>query len=314
MKILIAYDGSSFSEAALDDLTRAGLPEKGEALIFSVAQLWLPPQDGLEKKNGSEISPYVENLVQKYYHDGEKAVTEAVTFARHAQRRLQIQFRKWKISSEATYGSPAWEILRKAETFQPDLIVVGSHGRSAVGRFFLGSISNKILTEAHCSVRVARGKIEVDPVPVRIIVGFDGSRGAQAAVEAVAARNWRKHSEIRLIAVASPSTPSAIGRFIPPVTHMIEEINQSERDWLEKVAGQALSKLRQAGLDANLHVCPGNPKHLLAEEAEKWGADCVFVGANAFGSRLERVLLGSVSAAVAARAQCSVEVVRIKDD
>ena len=44
-------------------------------------------------------------------------------------------------------------------------------------------------------------------------------------------------------------------------------------------------------------------------EAEKWGADCIFVGARGLNG-LERLLLGSVSTAVASYAHCSVEVVR----
>lgn len=43
MKLLIGYDGSRCSEAALDDLTHAGLPVKGEAMVISVAEVWLPP-------------------------------------------------------------------------------------------------------------------------------------------------------------------------------------------------------------------------------------------------------------------------------
>lgn len=43
MKLLIAYDGSRYADAALDDLTHAGLPTKGEAWIISVAEVWLPP-------------------------------------------------------------------------------------------------------------------------------------------------------------------------------------------------------------------------------------------------------------------------------
>ena len=70
-------------------------------------------------------------------------------------------------------------------------------------RLFLGSISQKVLTEAHCSVRIARGRIEVDPAPGRIIIGFDDSAGAHAAVKAVAERRWREGTEVRLIAVAS---------------------------------------------------------------------------------------------------------------
>lgn len=43
MRILIGYDGSDCAEAALDDLQRAGLPSKTEALVLSVAEVWLPP-------------------------------------------------------------------------------------------------------------------------------------------------------------------------------------------------------------------------------------------------------------------------------
>ena len=43
MKILIGYDGSDCADSALDDLTRAGLPEIAEAHILSVARVWLPP-------------------------------------------------------------------------------------------------------------------------------------------------------------------------------------------------------------------------------------------------------------------------------
>ncbi len=43
MRVLIAYDGSEGAEAALADQQRAGLGNNVEALILSVAELWLPP-------------------------------------------------------------------------------------------------------------------------------------------------------------------------------------------------------------------------------------------------------------------------------
>jgi len=54
----------------------------------------------------------------------------------------------------------------------------------------------------------------------------------------------------------------------------------------------------------------GDPKRVLVEESKRWGADCIFVGSMGFSNRVERFLIGSVSSAVAARAHCSVEVVR----
>jgi nucleotide-binding universal stress UspA family protein len=53
----------------------------------------------------------------------------------------------------------------------------------------------------------------------------------------------------------------------------------------------------------------GDANRELVREAQRWGADCIFLGAKGH-SRRERFLLGSVSAAVAARAHCSVEIVR----
>jgi nucleotide-binding universal stress UspA family protein len=271
--------------------------------------VWLPPSTSNGKVTGVNLDADSEKLIQKHYDRGKKIVAEAETFANHAKKRLQRILPGWKVKSKASYGSPAWEILTEADEFKPELIVVGSHGRSAISRLVLGSISQKVLTEAHCSVRIARGKIEVDPTPVRVIIGFDGSQGAQAAVEAVARRRWREYSEIRLAAITDPTVPSAIGRFVP-ITHRVEEINQPEREWIERLAENALITLRGAGFDASFHIHAGNPKQVLVEEAERWNADCIFVGANAFGSRLERFLVGSTSAAVAARAHCSVEVVR----
>ena len=308
MKVLLAYDGSKCSESAIDDLVRAGLPDDTDCSVISVAEVWLPPS----QNNGEDHQPdpYLERLVRKQRETGEKAVDEARAFAKHAVTRLNRMFPKWSVRADATYGSPAWEILNKADEFKPDLIVVGSHGQSAISRFLLGSISQKVLTVAHSSVRVARGRIEIDPSPVRIMIGFDGTRGAEAAVDSVAARSWPKDSEVKLVAATDPVTPSAIGRFVPPVTAAVQEINESEHEWIVAAVHPAIEQLERSGLKTEFQIVPGHAKRVLTEAAERWTADCIFLGANSFGSRLERYLIGSTSAAVAARAHCSVEVVR----
>lgn len=310
MKILIGYDGSDCSDAALDDLKSAGLPETLEAVVISVADVWLPPAE-----ENVTLSEHVRDLQTqpqpfKAYQTNAKAFSEAESLAGQARNRLMKMFPSWKISAQAAYGSPAWEIWSKSNEMRADLIVVGSHGRTALGRFFLGSISNKVLTEAHCSVRVARGGVEVNPAPSRVVVGFDGTPGSLAAVESVATRNWREGSAIRLLAVAAPLPPTAAGLFVPPVSSWVDADMKFESERIKKLAEESLELLRSKNLDAEIKIFAGNPKQILAREAERWRADSIFVGANRFGSRVERFLLGSVSAAIAARAHCSVEVVR----
>ena len=71
----------------------------------------------------------------------------------------------------------------------------------------------------------------------------------------------------------------------------------------------AADRLRNAGLTVTTMIREGKPKAEILTEAERSGVDCIFLGARGLG-RVERVLLGSVSSAIAARAHCSVEVVR----
>jgi nucleotide-binding universal stress UspA family protein len=115
---------------------------------------------------------------------------------------------------------------------------------------------------------------------------------------------------VKVVVVEDPLVPSPVGRLVPPLAEWVEEGNRSERDWALKTAQSAAQELRAAELRAESVVLEGEPKRVLVEEAERWGADSIFVGSMGFSNRLERFLLGSVSAAVAARAHCSVEVVR----
>lgn len=311
MKILIAYDGSPCAEAALDDLQRAGLSPTAEAFVVSVTEVWLPPPPPSMYEVVEEATEADSPAELRREHVKETpAVEEARLLAVRAQERLRNNFPGWEVRAEGLYGSPAREVIRLADEWGPNLVVVGSHGHSALGRLVLGSVSQKVVTEARTSVRVARGRVKVEPGPVRIIIGVDGSHGSEAAVREVAERRWPPGSEARVIVVDDPLLPSPVGQLIPPVTRWVEESNREERAWVQKMADETVKRLRRAELIASSSVVEGDPKRVLVEEAERWGADCIFVGSTGFGNRLERFLLGSVSAAVAARAHCSVEVVR----
>jgi nucleotide-binding universal stress UspA family protein len=290
MKILIAYDGSQCAEAALTDLRHAGLPRVAEALVMSVEEyvLSLPPSD-----------VFMGAAAQSALATGR--VTERSERARAACQQLQQYFPDWDLRSEAELGAPPALLLAKAEEWRPDLMVVGSHGRSAVGRLLLGSVSQKIVTDAPCSVRVGRGQRFDARSPVRLVIGVDGSPGSEAAVRAVAGRAWPAGSEARVVA--------AVDDTVEEVLEYVEAANHQSWSWLMNTLEAAGKTLTAAGLTVTPHIKKGAPKDIIVSDAEAWEADCIFVGARSL-SRLERFRLGSVSAAVAARAHCSVEVVR----
>jgi nucleotide-binding universal stress UspA family protein len=213
------------------------------------------------------------------------------------------------VRTEACADSPAWAVIKQADTWQPDAVVVGSHGRSAMGRLLLGSVSQKILTEARCSVRVGRSRRQTDATSVRLLIGVDGSPDASAAVHAVAAREWPTGSEACLVTVLDARMRTALAPSRPPVEMWTTVGDVDEQAWVSKMIDAMAEPLWNRGLIVSSVIKEGDPKQVLLDEAEHWGADCIFVGARGL-SRIERFLIGSVSAAVAARAHCSVEVVR----
>lgn len=310
MKLLIAYDGSEGSDVAIDELQRAGLPAEGEALVVSVAEVWLVPRD----QNADEMFPAkVPQAVKLAQQRAERMMEDATTLAKRGSEHVQRIFPRWKVGYEAMSGSPGFELLNRAGEWKPDLMVVGSKGRTALGRFVFGSVSQKVLTEARTSVLVGRRPTGSGKSAERIVVGVDGSPGSQIAVNAVAARMWSSGSEVRVV-VAYDSIVDVGISLMPPD---IDEFIEAERMQAEEFAAEAVKDLR-AGLAArdvtvSYVVEPGDPKSVLVAQAEEFGADCIFTGASGFSNNLERWILGSVSAAIAARAECSVEVSRAGD-
>lgn len=155
-KVLIAYDGSSCSDAALTDLRRAGLPMAVDAVVVTISDIILPPPD--DELPADDVPAVRIPAVERHARErAERAINEAQTFADQGAKRVKANFPGWSVRSEVRCDSPAWAILDMADRDKADLIVVGSHGHSLMGgRLILGSVSQRVLYDAQCSVRVAR--------------------------------------------------------------------------------------------------------------------------------------------------------------
>ena len=93
----------------------------------------------------------------------------------------------------------------------------------------------------------------------------------------------------------------------------MEDEQQADHAWAEKIlAKNAALFAGHPGIEVMTELIEGNPKNEMITSAEDWGADCIFVGPSGSSNTSGRFILGSVSAAVASRAHCSVEVVRKK--
>ena len=258
-RILIAYDGSGYSHASLSELQRSGMPRKAEVIIISVAENWLPPP---VQSQETEVFPDTEvaEYFQKHREQADRNFAEVKAMVCQARDELLRFFPDWNIKTEAVSGSPTREILSRAVEFKPDLIIVGAQGLSADRETGLGSISQKVLTQAKCSVRIARLKPDVTRSRLKIIIGFDGSPGSMAAVETAALRPWKTKPEIRLITVTDPFVLLIPGRVFQPIPGMSEGKMKGEEKLVETLASNALQILRDAVLSVTMHIYSGNPR------------------------------------------------------
>lgn len=304
MKLMLAYDGSAGAEDALDDLQRAGLPPQVEALLLTVADVFLPPDDGQ-----AQLAGPIPTAVRNAWAHAQRALQDAQRLAEQGGARLRARFPAWYVQVESCADNPAWALVKRADAWQPQLLVVGSHGYSPWHRFVLGSVSQKVVTEARCAVRVARRRTRVGEAPVRLLLGIDGSADADTVVRAVATRSWPSGSAARIVMALDARTITHLVATHPthqgqptsgtPDIHALAQARLAEAETL----------LHAAGLAVTMCIQEGDPKHLLLDEAQQWEAESIFVGARGL-SRIERFMLGSVSTAITARAPCSVEVIR----
>jgi len=333
LRLLVAYDDSEGAKAAIDDLRHAGLPrENVEALVASVADVWMPPENELDKAPIPEsaalaYSPQVAGVIAQRRHAIDRAmnaIQHARELADKGRERLCTLFPEWKVRTYACADSPAWGVLKKEREWRPDFTLVGATGAVNVDNVLFGSVSQKIVTKAAGAVRVgrARDKHTEPDVPLRLIVGMDGSPDAMQALKAVVARTWPPGSEARVITILDPRMATEIASLMPVLTRWVKAAaahGETEFGWAYEMAHEATEQLRAAGLDASWTVQEGDSKHALLDEARHWDADCIFIGAKGLvgssGLRgLERFFLGTTASIVSGRASCSIEVVRAPEN
>lgn len=143
MKILLAIDGSSYSDAAVAEISRRPWPPQSEVRLITVDA----PLDAQLQRGGSPTA-YDEIVQQQRAEAVRRLNAAAAVFKQNAPGLL--------VTPVLLEGWPKEAILDEAERWGADLIVVGSHGYGAIRRIFLGSVSLALATHAPCSVEIVR--------------------------------------------------------------------------------------------------------------------------------------------------------------
>jgi nucleotide-binding universal stress UspA family protein len=247
---------------------------------------------------------------EKIWHDadGQFEPVKRAMLKRATEETGQVadQLEKSGISAEPIIkiDEPRFVILREAEEWRADLVLIRAHTYTNFSRWLLGSVSGAVLRDAPCSVEIVRTSTMSAELAARnglkILMGIDGSAFSLLAARYVAARPWPNGTIVKLLSVEEPTI------------HLAERLSDEPKTAtrsMPEASTQAEAILSRAGLSTTSDIVKGNPKEEIIRQAAAWGADLVVVGSH--GRRaVKRWLLGSVSEAVARHAYCSVEVIR----
>ncbi|MFV8326916.1 universal stress protein [Flavobacterium sp. ZS1P14] len=146
MKILLATDGSSYSKAAVNEVANRLFPVNTKVCIVSVYKR-MSLINTLEPMGVSH--EYYAEIDHNAFKAAEKITENAVEILRAKNPTLIV-------TTIVIDGSPKSAILKEAETFGADLIIVGAHGHGALEGFLLGSVSQAVALHAKCSVEIVR--------------------------------------------------------------------------------------------------------------------------------------------------------------
>jgi monovalent cation/proton antiporter MnhG/PhaG subunit len=147
------------------------------------------------------------------------------------------------------------------------------------------------------------GEAGMSRTAMRVLLAYDGSPGADMAIDLAATLGWPDGSMIRMIAAIEGDLPqlSAIERSQEPL--------RGEPVEPAVALAAAARKLQRPGLGVEHVVRRGRPATTIIDEAKALSADLVVVGSRGLGW-VQTLLMGSVASAVVDGARCPVLVVR----
>jgi nucleotide-binding universal stress UspA family protein len=279
MKVLLAVDGSPGSQSAERVLSQ--FPFETPPIVRIVHVVPVPELDMLT----GGVSEAVAALIDQSRADGEIVLNEAADRCRAWAERVETALLD---------GHVAREILLDSETWKPDVIAVGARGLGMFPRVLLGSVSDRLVNHAHCSVLTVHEAGE-DYRLHRILIADDNSPAAQNAVQ--------RFASLPLGAVRSVKLLRALpGCNFEPESGVLDQAKESARSQLAQTARKFENVTPQVSTVVKESV---DYATTILETARADQTQLIVMGSQGHGA-WERFTIGSVSLHVVRHAPCPV--------
>ena len=139
-KILIGYDGSKFSDAALNEGLRLAKESDGQITVVCAVE-----------KN-YEMEAMAPELDRKFEEKADEDLRQAEAIV----KRAGVTYKRVEVTADSPYKA----IVTAAQNQKSDLIVVGTHGRTGLMRLLMGSTAERVIGHAPCNVLIVHSQPE----------------------------------------------------------------------------------------------------------------------------------------------------------
>ncbi len=292
MHILIALDESRYADTIIRWMrTFPHYPETRLTLAHVMEPLDVP----------EAVGSYGQDLVRKHrLASAEALLARAVKWLGQSYRTVEAVIRE---------GLPIYELLKLLREERPAMVVAGTRGLWAAKGLALGSVSQRLLQYAPCSVLLVPFKVK-PAKRFKVLVATDGSPGAKEAARLVAGL-----PDIRQIMVFGAVRPFDQGDLAGQELSEAEsrkvraEIIRNRRETARRAVEETAAMLQGGGASLKTRLALGHPARAISKEAERGRHDLLVVGSRGL-TGMTAIAMGSVSIAVAQTATCPVLVVK----
>jgi len=290
-RILVPLDGSAMAERALVPAMALAEAISARVIIIRVAV------------------PLTLNLDPKFY---KLFIRQRQNEAKRYLRSVQSRFASSSadLETQVIVGRGARSIINFAQEQDIDLIIISSHGLSGSNRWIFGSVVDKVLHNAPCSIVLIHSEVQLEPFAFkRILLPLDGSAIAEQALEPALTLAEATMAELFLLRVTS--VPQVSVQPVPGWPGF-----DAIRDAAEREANAYLQSVRARVADSSvpilLNVISGTIAEDIIDIVECKEVDLIVMSSHGC-SGIERWAFGSVAEKVLRGAKCATLVIRSQE-
>jgi len=286
-KLLLATDGSQFSEGAIREAIRLAKRCSSKLSVLSVI----------------ETNPEYETIAPQLLEKAEKSAQEHLGSVKEQAKREGVDCTTGILEGEDSFHY----ISDEAAKNKISMIIMGRHGKTGLKRLVLGSTTARVIGYAPCNVLVVPSAARVEFK--NILVATDGSRYATAA--ASEAIGIAKQNNSKLIVLAVVPSESMQPMDIVHSQMSRDVIAEAEMKEAEKNARAVKEAAQKEGVTVEAFIMGGKPSAAIVQTAQDKNVDIIIVGSHG-KTGIDRLLMGSVAERVIVLSSCAVLVVKGK--